>query len=108
MQDPNLNEEYDCIYRLYKANVGICNGVGLFGSLADLLLGGGDFKGSSGVKANLLSNFIRNYFARAFPEEDINMLTGSSVSQIPLDAYDKHSMYTECQYVLSQAALAWL
>ena len=36
------------------------------------------------------------------------MLTGSSVSQIPLDAYDKHSMYTECQYVLSQAALAWL
>lgn len=95
MQDPNLNEEYDCIYRLYKANVGICNGVGLFRSLADLLLGGGGyFKGSSGVKANLLSNFIRNYFARAFPEEDINMLTGSSVSQIPLDAYDKHSVYT--------------
>lgn len=58
-----------------------------FGSLADLLLGGGGyFKGSSGVKANLLSNFTRNYFASAFPEEDINMLTGSSVSQIPLDA----------------------
>ena len=44
MQDPNLNEEYDCIYRLYKANVGICNGVGLFGSLADLLVGGGILK----------------------------------------------------------------
>lgn len=83
-----LNHEYNSIHKLDQFDVGIAAVAGLVGALVDILLVGIPSKTYDGLKAGSLSNYIRDYFDRKFPEEEMNKLANSKVSKVPFDAQD--------------------
>lgn len=83
-----MNEEFNQIYRLDKVDVAIAALAGMVGATVDILMVGIPQKTSDGLKAGPLSNFIRDYFDRKFPEEEMQKLANSKESKVPFDAQD--------------------
>ncbi len=83
-----LNEEYNTIHKLDKTEMGIAVAAGLLGAVIDILLVGIPKKTNSGLKAGPLSNYIRDYFDKKYPEAEMNKLAGSQKSKVPYDAQD--------------------
>lgn len=61
---------------------------GLVGATVDILLVGIPEKSPTGLQAEALSDYIRDYFDRKFPEEEMQKLANSKVSKVPYDAQD--------------------
>lgn len=86
-----LNEEFNCIHRLDAFDISISAFAGLVGAAVDILLVGIPAKTPSGVKGGPLSNYIREYFEKKFPEEDMEKLANSKASKVPYDAQDNRN-----------------
>lgn len=61
---------------------------GLVGAAVDILLVGIPQKTPDGLKGGPLSNYVRDYFDKKFPEEEMQKLANSKVSKVPYDAQD--------------------
>lgn len=86
-----LNADYNEIHKLDKFDVAICAGAGLLAALVDILMIGIPEKTPDGLKGGPLSNYIRDYFDRKFPEADMQALANSKVSKVPFDAQDNRN-----------------
>ena len=86
-----LYEEYNQLHKLDKIDVSISAIAAIVGAAVDILLVGIPQKGSDGVEAGSLSNFIRKKFEEAFPEEEMQSLANSKVSKVPFDAQDNRN-----------------
>lgn len=86
-----LNDEYDQIYRLDPLDVTIAAGAGLLAATVDMLLVGIPKKTPDGLKAGPLSGYIRDYFDRRYPPEEMEKLASSKVSKVPYDAQDNRN-----------------
>lgn len=83
-----LNDEFNEIHRLDALDVTIAGLAGIIGAAVDILLVGIPEKTSVGLKAGPLSNYIRDYFDKKFPEDEMTRLANSTVSKVPYDAQD--------------------
>lgn len=91
-----LNEEFNSLYRLDKMDVTLSAGAGLLASVIDILLVGVPKKTKDGLKAGPLSNYVREWFDKKFPESEMNRLANLKISKVPFDAQDNR--YTK-EYV---------
>lgn len=83
-----LNEEFDMIHRLDAFDISISALAGLVGAAVDILLVGVPTKTREGLKGGPLANYVRDYFDKRFPEEEMQKLANSKVSKVPYDAQD--------------------
>lgn len=97
-----LNKEYNQIHHLDKYDVAISAAAGMLGAAIDILLVGIPQKTPEGLKGGSLSNYIRDWFDKKFPEEEMEKLSNSKVSKVPYDAQDNRNttVYVEglCAY----------
>lgn len=83
-----LNEEFNVIHRLDAFDIEIAALAGLVGATVDILLVGVPTKTHDGLKGGPLANYVRDYFDKRFPEEEMQKLANSKVSKVPYDAQD--------------------
>ena len=83
-----LNRDFNQIYHMDKIDYAIAILAGLVGSAVDILLVGVPKKTSDGLKSGPLADFIRDYFDKKYPEEEMQKLANSKVSKVPFDAQD--------------------
>lgn len=83
-----LNDEYNQIHRLDKTDIAISALAGIIGAAVDILMIGIPAKGSEGLEAGPLSDFIRKKFDEVFPSEEMEKLANSKDSKVPYDAQD--------------------
>lgn len=83
-----LNEEFNALHRLDAFDISIAALAGLVGATVDILLVGIPQKTPDGLKGGPLSNYVRDYFDKKFPEEEMQKLANSKVSKVPYDAQD--------------------
>lgn len=86
-----LNSEYNMIHHLDKYDIMISVFAGLISAAVDILLVGIPQKTTEGLKAAPLSNYIRDYFDKKFPEEEMQKLANSKKSKVPYDAQDNRN-----------------
>lgn len=86
-----LNDEYNDLHKLDKYDVAISALAGLVSAAVDILLVGIPQKGPTGLSAGTLSNYVRAYFEKKFPEEEMQKLANSKVSKVPFDAQDNRN-----------------
>lgn len=86
-----LNAEYNQIHHLDKYDVTISAAAGILGAVVDILLVGIPQKTSEGLKGGPLSNYVRDWFDKKFPEEEMKKLANSKVSKVPYDAQDNRN-----------------
>lgn len=86
-----LNKEYKEIYHLDHSDIAICIFAGLLSALVDILMIGIPQKTPTGLKGGPLENYVRDYFDKKFPEEDMKELANSKVSKVPFDAQDNRN-----------------
>lgn len=86
-----LNAEYNQLHHLDKYDVAVCATAGLISGLVDILLVGIPQKTPEGLKGGPLSNYVRDYFDKKFPEEEMEKLANSKVSKVPFDAQDNRN-----------------
>lgn len=86
-----LNAQYDQIHRLDEIDVTIAAGAGLLAAAVDILLVGIPAKTPGGLKAGPLSDYIRDYFGKVYPPEEMERLANSKASKVPYDAQDNRS-----------------
>ena len=87
----SLNEEYDQIHRLDPIDITIATGAGLLAAAVDILLVGIPKKTPSGLKAGPLSDYIRDYFDKRYPADEVERLANSKISKVPYDAQDNRN-----------------
>ena len=85
------NNEFNNIYKLDKYDVMIPVLAGIIESIVDIVLVGIPQSGRNGVEAGKLSDFVREYFDKIFPEEEMEKLAQSKVSKVPFDAQDNRN-----------------
>lgn len=83
-----MNKEYNAIHKLDKMDLTICISAGLLASVIDILLVGIPKKTKNGLKAGKLSDYVRKWFEKEFPEAEMEKLANSKVSKVPFDAQD--------------------
>lgn len=83
-----MNAEFNAIHRLDAFDVSISALAALVGATVDILLVGIPEKTPDGLKAGTLSDYIRDYFDKRFPEEEMKKLANSKESKVPFDAQD--------------------
>lgn len=83
-----LNEEFNAVHRLDAFDISIAALAGLVGAAVDILLIGIPQKTPDGLKGGPLSNYVREYFDKKFPEEEMQKLANSKISKVPYDAQD--------------------
>jgi len=86
-----LNEEFNALHRLDKVDIAISVAGGLLGAAVDILLVGIPHKTPEGVKAGSLANYVREWFERRFPKEEMEKLANSRISKVPYDAQDNRN-----------------
>lgn len=86
-----LNEEFNAVHRLDKFDVTISVAAGLLGAAVDILLVGIPQKTPDGLKAGPLSDYVRQWFDKKFPEEEMDKLANSKASKVPYDAQDNRN-----------------
>ena len=83
-----LNEEFNVIHRLDTFDISIAALAELVGATVDILLVGVPTKPPEGLKGGPLANYVRDYFDKKFPEEEMQQLANSKISKVPYDAQD--------------------
>ncbi len=92
-----LNKEFNSLHCLDAFDVSIAAIGGIVGAAFDILLVGIPEKSKTGLTAGPLSNYIRDYFDRQFPEEEMKKLANAKISKVPYDAQDNRhtTIYVE-------------
>lgn len=86
-----LNDEYNCLHRLDKHDIAISVSAGLLGAAVDILLIGIPKKTPDGLKGGTLANYVRDWFDKKFPKEEMEKLANSKASKVPYDAQDNRN-----------------
>ena len=86
-----LNAEYNQLHHLDKYDIAISAAAGLLGAAVDILLVGIPQKTHEGLKGGTLANYVRDWFDKKFPEEEMEKLANSKVSKVPFDAQDNRN-----------------
>ena len=86
-----LNADYNQLHHLDKYDVTISAAAGLLGAAVDILLVGIPQKTPDGLKCGTLANYVRDWFDKKFPEEEMEKLANSKVSKVPYDAQDNRN-----------------
>ena len=86
-----LNAEFNQLHKLDKYDVAICASAGILSGVIDLLLVGIPQKTPDGLKGGPLSNYVRDWFDKKFPEDEMEKLANSKVSKVPYDAQDNRN-----------------
>lgn len=86
-----LNQEYNHIHHLDEYDVAIASSAGILAGVLDILLVGVPHKTPDGLKGGPLSNYVRDWFEKKFPEEEMEKLANSKVSKVPFDAQDNRN-----------------
>lgn len=86
-----LNAEYNQLQCLDKHDITISAAAGLLGAAIDILLVGIPKKTPEGLKGGPLSNYVRDWFDKQFPEVEMEKLANSKVSKVPYDAQDNQN-----------------
>ena len=81
-----LRRDYSQINKLDKYDVIIAVVAGLLAAVVDILLVGIPQRSPEGLKAGPLADYVRGYFDKRFPEEEMSKLANSKVSKVPYDA----------------------
>ena len=92
-----MADEFNSLHRLDEYDISIAALAALVGAAVDILLVGIPQKTPDGLKAGPLSNYIRDYFDKKFPEEEMKKLANSKESKVPFDAQDNRhtTIYVE-------------
>lgn len=83
-----LRSEYSTIHKLDHYDVAISAFAGIVGAAIDILLVGIPQKGPDGLTGGSLSNYIRGYFDKKFPADEMQKLANSKESKVSFDAQD--------------------
>ena len=83
-----MREEYNTLHRLDRLDISIVALASIVGATVDILLVGVPEKSKTGLKAGPLSDYIRDYFDKVFPEDEMKALANSKDSKVPYDAQD--------------------
>ncbi len=86
-----LNEEYKALHRLDKYDIAISACAGLLGAAVDILLVGIPQRTPDGLKGGTLANYVRDWFNKKYPEEEMEKLAASKASKVPYDAQDNRN-----------------
>lgn len=86
-----LNHEYNQLHCLDRYDVAISVSAGLLSAAVDILMVGIPQKTPEGLKGGPLSNYVRDWFDKKFPEEEMEKLANSKVSKVPFDAQDNRN-----------------
>lgn len=86
-----LNAEYNQLHHLDKYDIAISAAAGLLGAAVDLLLIGIPQKAPDGLKGGTLANYVRDWFDKKFPEEEMEKLANSKVCKVSYDAQDNRN-----------------
>lgn len=89
-----LNKEYSEIHRLDKYDISIAALAGILSATVDILLIGIPKKTSAGIKGGPLSNYVRDWFDKKFPPNEMEKLAQSKISKVPYDAQDNRNTTT--------------
>lgn len=83
-----MRREYNALHRLDGYDIAITALASLVGASVDILLVGVPEKSKTGLTAGPLSDYIRDYFDKVFPEDEMKALANSQKSKVPYDAQD--------------------
>lgn len=86
-----LNREYSELHHLDRYDIAISAAAGLTSALVDILMVGIPQKTPEGLKGGVLADYVRDYFDKRFPEEEMQRLANSKVSKVPYDAQDNRN-----------------
>lgn len=86
-----LNAEYNQLHHLDKYDVAISAAAGMLGAAVDILLVGIPQKTPERLNGGMLANYVRAWFDKKFPEEEMEKLSNSKVSKVPYDAQDNRN-----------------
>ncbi len=86
-----LKEDFNSLHRLDKFDICLSAIAGILGATIDILLVGIPKRSPDGLKAGPLSDYIRDRFDKAFPQEEMEKLANSKVSKVPYDAQDNRN-----------------
>lgn len=92
-----LNEQYNQIHRMDAVDLAIAVSAGFLAAAVDILLVGIPQKTHDGLKAGPLSDYIRDYFDKRFPPNEMERLANSKVSKVPYDAQDNRNTATRVE-----------
>ena len=92
-----LNEQYNQIHRMDAIDVAIAASAGLLAAAVDILLVGIPQRTPDGLKAGPLSDYIRDYFDKRYPPDEMEKLANSKVSKVPYDAQDNRNTATRVE-----------
>ena len=83
-----LNEDYNAIHHLDTIDWTISVVAGIVSAAVDILFVGIPGPSETGVKAGPLSNYIREYFEKKYPPEEMEALGRKKFVKTPYDAQD--------------------
>ena len=87
----SLNREYNALHKLDEIDITICAFAGIISGIVDILLVGIPGPSTAGVKAGALSNYIRNYFEKKYPPEEMEKLGQKKAYKVSYDAQDNRN-----------------
>ena len=86
-----INQEFKSLYKFDGTDVAISVFAGLIASVVDILLVGIPHKTPTGIKGGPLSNYVRDWFDKKYPEAEMEKLANSTISKVPYDAQDNRN-----------------
>lgn len=86
-----MNDDFNQVHKLDKFDITISAAAGILGAVVDILLVGIPQKTPERLKGGPLSNYVRDWFDKKFPEEEMEKLAHSKVSKVPFDAQDNRN-----------------
>lgn len=96
-----LNSEFNQLHRLDKTDIAISAIAGIVGGAVDLLLVGIPEKGTEGLTAGPISDYIRKKFDEVFPAEEMENIANSKKSKVSYDAQDNRNT---TEYIMGLSA----
>lgn len=87
----SLRKEYNQIHKLDKVDISIAALAGIIAGAVDILLVGIPQRGIAGLEGGTLSNYIRSYFDKILPPDEMEKLANSKESKVPFDAQDNRN-----------------
>ena len=87
----SLRKEYNQIHKLDKVDISIAALAGIIAGAVDILVVGILQRGKAGLEGGTLSNYIRSYFDKILPPDEMEKLANSKESKVPFDAQDNRN-----------------
>lgn len=82
----SLREEYGSLHRLDSVDIAISVSAGLLSAAVSILLVGVPERTPDGLRGKPLENYVRDWFLKTFPPEEMERLARDVSSKVPYDA----------------------